>query len=59
MQPLDVDNSHDGGLVDGGDGVSAVLRGVVERVSGHSLRGLVRDELDRLDDTVDNLDFRC
>ena len=47
--------SHDGRLVDGGDSVSAADLGVVERVSGDSLRGLVGDELDRLDDPVDEL----
>lgn len=50
-----VGHFHDGGLVHGGDLVSAVLRGVVEGVSGDSLGGLVGDQLDGLDDTGDEL----
>lgn len=48
-------DSHDWSLVDGGDLSSAVLGSVVESVSRNSLGSLVRDELDRLDDTLDNL----
>lgn len=48
-------NIHDGGLVHGSDLVSASLGGVVESVTGDSLGCLVRDELDGLDDTVDQL----
>jgi hypothetical protein len=40
--------------VDGGDALAARLLGVVEGVAGNTLRSLVRDELDRLDNTVDN-----
>ena len=46
---------HNGCLVDGGHSVSAADLGVVERVPGDSLRGLVGDELDRLDDSVHEL----
>lgn len=36
--------------------VTAVLRGVVERIPRDALGRFVRDELDGLDDAVDNLD---
>jgi hypothetical protein len=49
-------NSHNGGLVDGGNLSSTVLLSVVEGVSGHSLRSLVSDELDGLNNTIDDLD---
>lgn len=48
-------NAHDGRLVDGGDLSSAVLLRVVESVTRNSLGSLVRDQLDGLDDTVDDL----
>lgn len=44
--------------MDGGDLVSAVFGSVVEGVSGDSFRSLVGDQLDRLDDTVDDLHSR-
>lgn len=41
--------------MDGGDLVSAVFRSVVEGVSGDSFGSVVSDQLDRLDDTVNDL----
>lgn len=49
---------HDRGLVHGGDVESLVRSCVLERVAGDTGRGFVGDELDRLDDTVDNLAAR-
>lgn len=49
-----VGHLHDVGLVDGGDALAARLLGVVEGVAGNTLRSLVGDKLDRLDDTVDD-----
>ena len=46
---------HDGRLVDGGDPVAAADLGVVEGVPGDTLRGVMRDELDRLNDAGDEL----
>lgn len=46
--------SHNVGLVDGRNLVSAILLGVVESVPGNTLTGLERDELDALHDTIDN-----
>jgi hypothetical protein len=50
-----VGHLHNSGLVDGGDPVSAADLGVVEGVSGDSLRRLVGNELDRLDDSGNEL----
>lgn len=47
--------AHDGRLVDGGDVRAAVGLGVLEGVAGDAGRGVVGDELDRLDDAVDDL----
>lgn len=46
---------HDRCLVDSGDVWSSVLGGIFEGVSGNSLRSLVSDKLDGLNDTRDNL----
>jgi len=48
-----VGDAHDGGLVDSSDLVSASLGSVVESITCDSLRCLVRNELDGLDNTVD------
>lgn len=55
LQEHAVGHLHNVGLVDGGDLVSAVLGGVVESVSSDSFGSIVGDQLDRLDDTVDDL----
>lgn len=44
--------------MDGRDVETLVRTSVLERVAGNARRRLVRDELDRLDDTVDDLSRR-
>ena len=47
--------SHDVGLVDGSNALTAVRLGIVERVSRNAFGGIPSDELNGLDDTVNNL----
>jgi hypothetical protein len=49
------EDEHDGSLVDGSDVRTSILGCVLESVPGDSLRCLVRNELDTLYDTIDNL----
>ena len=44
--------------MDGGNLSSVVLLGVVEGISGYSLRSFVGNKLDGLDDTIDDLKIR-
>jgi hypothetical protein len=50
---------HDGRLVDGSDLVSASLGSVVESITSDSLRCLVGDEFDGLNNTVDKLECQA
>jgi hypothetical protein len=46
---------HDVGLVNNGDTISADGISIIESITGNTLRSIFGDQLDRLNNTVNNL----
>lgn len=49
---------HDVCFVDGSDALAAACLGMVEGIPGNALGSIPSDQLDRLDDTINNLNVR-
>ena len=50
---------HNVGLVDGSNTVTANLLRISESITSNTLRSLLGDQLDRLNNTIDNLMMKC